>query len=305
MLIGHSQHRVLSALSLGPERYACRVSIRPSEASLRCLPCTATVDVGQRVRIFSDGQLVKRCFDFVQYEYSELMDAMCGEAFEVVCHARDNCGTTIVGLPSPDGSQDGVWYFPVTVLEREAGEELGAELVETGVETGEEAEEREEAPPAAVEHSFRWELRRQSDHAISFDLGDMIVHARYGYRGVIVGFDDACMQTDEWTDAMGVDKLPQGRDQPFYHVLVDERDRPGHQVTYVAQENAIRAAADGEFPGEPLRHSLVTSLLQPGSFDEARCRYKPLPQLRAIYPPDVDGCWMVDAVIADGPADND
>lgn len=31
---------------------------------------------------------------------------------------------------------------------------------------------------------------------------------------------------------MKVDLLPQGRDQPFYEVLVDERDRPGGQTTY-------------------------------------------------------------------------
>lgn len=34
---------------------------------------------------------------------------------------------------------------------------------------------------------------------------------------------------------MRVDALPGGREQPFYHVLVDVRDRPGPQTTYVAQ----------------------------------------------------------------------
>lgn len=34
----------------------------------------------------------------------------------------------------------------------------------------------------------------------------------------------------------GVDALPGGRDQPFYRVLVDVRDRP-FQLTYVAQCN--------------------------------------------------------------------
>ena len=34
---------------------------------------------------------------------------------------------------------------------------------------------------------------------------------------------------------MNVDKLHLGRHQPFYTVLVDERDRPGGQSTYVAQ----------------------------------------------------------------------
>ncbi len=34
---------------------------------------------------------------------------------------------------------------------------------------------------------------------------------------------------------MRVDMLPGGREQPFYSVLVDVRDRPGAQTTYVAQ----------------------------------------------------------------------
>ena len=34
---------------------------------------------------------------------------------------------------------------------------------------------------------------------------------------------------------MNVDSLKHGRNQPFYHVLPDTRDRPGAQLTYVAQ----------------------------------------------------------------------
>ena len=34
---------------------------------------------------------------------------------------------------------------------------------------------------------------------------------------------------------MGVDRLRLGRHQPFFHCLVDERDRPGGTTTYVAQ----------------------------------------------------------------------
>ncbi len=37
------------------------------------------------------------------------------------------------------------------------------------------------------------------------------------------------------SQAMGIHRLPHGGQQPFYHVLVDERDRPGMHTTYVAQ----------------------------------------------------------------------
>lgn len=47
---------------------------------------------------------------------------------------------------------------------------------------------------------------------------------------------------------MRVDMLPFGRNQPFYHVLVDERDRPGAQTTYVAQVRRRRGLAPAETP---------------------------------------------------------
>ena len=182
VLIGHSRHQILSALALGTDRFTCRVSVRPSEASLQCLPRTATVDVGQRVRISSDAQHVRRCFDLIQYEHSELMDDMCGQAFEVVCHARENRGTNMIGLPSPDGSQDGVWYFPVTVLDREAVKDARSG------EAGEQSEEDAQLPPKPrEEYAFRWELRRQADHAIAYALGDLMVcmHAQGSHAPIV------------------------------------------------------------------------------------------------------------------------
>lgn len=58
-----------------------------------------------------------------------------------------------------------------------------------------------------------------------------------GYRGVIYGHDLECAAPEGWQQQMKIDSLPNGRKQPFYHVLVDVRDRPGGMSTYVAQEN--------------------------------------------------------------------
>ena len=174
-------------------------------------------------------------------------------------------------------------------------------MVDEQEEQTEQATPREQEP-VVEEYAFRWELRRQSEHAIAFELGDMMVHARSGFRGLIVGFDDTCRQTEEWMEAKGVDSLSRGRNQPFYHILVDERDVQSavkQQIGYVAEEEVVRASPEGEFPSEPLRHRLVASLMVSDSYDEQRCRYEPLPQLRLMYPPNVDGCWMVDAVMPD------
>eukprot|EP00243_Klebsormidium_subtile_P007459 TRINITY_DN330_c0_g1_i1.p1 TRINITY_DN330_c0_g1~~TRINITY_DN330_c0_g1_i1.p1 ORF type:complete len:282 (-),score=39.29 TRINITY_DN330_c0_g1_i1:1298-2143(-) len=70
-----------------------------------------------------------------------------------------------------------------------------------------------------------------------YRIGDVIVHKKYGYRGVIYGHDLECSAPEGWQQQMKIDSLPEGRKQPFYHVLVDVRDRPGGMSTYVAQEN--------------------------------------------------------------------
>ena len=67
-----------------------------------------------------------------------------------------------------------------------------------------------------------------------FQVGQIVRHVRYGYRGVIVDCDPRCMAADEWYEhqTKGKDYKPTKK-QPWYHVLVDGA---AHQ-TYVAQQN--------------------------------------------------------------------
>lgn len=69
---------------------------------------------------------------------------------------------------------------------------------------------------------------------VLFREGQIVRHVRYGYRGVVVGCDRTCQADDTWYDfqVQGKDYRPT-RDQPWYHVLVDESVRQ----TYVAQQN--------------------------------------------------------------------
>ncbi len=67
-----------------------------------------------------------------------------------------------------------------------------------------------------------------------FQVGQIVHHLRYGYRGVVVGYDRTCQADDLWyeTQTKGKDYKPT-RGQPWYHVLVSGAT---HQ-TYVAQQN--------------------------------------------------------------------
>ena len=82
-------------------------------------------------------------------------------------------------------------------------------------------------------------LELSSKPRVLYRVGDVIVHRRYGYRGVVYGHDPQCSAPQDWQEAMKIELLPEGREQPFYHILVDTRDRPGGMSTYVAQENMV------------------------------------------------------------------
>ncbi|SGZ00341.1 BQ5605_C034g11341 [Microbotryum silenes-dioicae] len=67
---------------------------------------------------------------------------------------------------------------------------------------------------------------------IRWRIGQVFRHRLFGYCGVVRGFDEECLASEEWIQSMGVDTLPHGRSQPFYHVIIE-----GGGTRYVAQEN--------------------------------------------------------------------
>ena len=69
------------------------------------------------------------------------------------------------------------------------------------------------------------------DSNCKFSIGDIIHHLRFDYRGVIYDVDATFQGTEEWYNLMAKSKPP--RDQPWYHVLVDQ----SASMTYVAERN--------------------------------------------------------------------
>lgn len=78
-----------------------------------------------------------------------------------------------------------------------------------------------------------------------FEPGQLVQHRRYGYRGVIVDRDDACQADDEW---YAKNQTQPDRDQPWYHVLVDQ----SATCTYAASENLLE-----DVSGLPISHPLL------------------------------------------------
>lgn len=67
---------------------------------------------------------------------------------------------------------------------------------------------------------------------VQFKVGQVFRHKRYHYQAIIFGWDVECEAGDLWIAQMGVQTLPRGRHQAFYHVKVADRS-----VRYVAEEN--------------------------------------------------------------------
>ena len=92
------------------------------------------------------------------------------------------------------------------------------------------------------------------DRKPQFRTGQLVRHRRYGYRGVVVGFDPTCQADETWYYR---NQTQPPRNQPWYHVLVDGSTA----ITYAAQTSLQADVTD-----EPVAHPLVEHLFS--SFEE-------------------------------------
>jgi len=93
-----------------------------------------------------------------------------------------------------------------------------------------------------------------NDRTARFQVGQLIHHKLFGYRGVVVDVDAIFQGSEAWYDAMARSRPP--KNQPWYHVLVDEADH----MTYVAERNL-----EPDESGEPVVHPILDHF-----FDEMR-----------------------------------
>jgi len=64
-----------------------------------------------------------------------------------------------------------------------------------------------------------------------FSIGQIVHHKLFDYRGVIIDVDGCFQGSEQWYEQVANSRPP--KDQPWYHVLVDNAT---HQ-TYVAERN--------------------------------------------------------------------
>ena len=82
-----------------------------------------------------------------------------------------------------------------------------------------------------------------------FNLGDVVRHRVFDFRGVIFDIDPVFANTDEWYEAIPEDVRPR-KDQPFYHLLAENAE--SSYVAYVSQQNLVADDSD-----EPVDHPAI------------------------------------------------
>jgi heat shock protein HspQ len=87
-----------------------------------------------------------------------------------------------------------------------------------------------------------------------FQIGQVVRHRLYPFRGVIFDVDPTFSNTDEWYRSIPQDARP-NKDQPFYHLLAENADT--EYIAYVSEQNLIADSSD-----EPLRHPQVSELFE-------------------------------------------
>ncbi|MCB1154884.1 MAG: heat shock protein HspQ [Deltaproteobacteria bacterium] len=85
--------------------------------------------------------------------------------------------------------------------------------------------------------------------ATKFQIGAIIRHRMFEYRGVVIGVDENFQGTDEWYENVARSRPP--KDRPWYHVLVHN----SAIETYVAERNLEPDISDA-----PINHPYVESL---------------------------------------------
>lgn len=87
-----------------------------------------------------------------------------------------------------------------------------------------------------------------------FQIGQVVRHRVYPFRGVIFDVDPEYDNTDEWWNAIPEEVRPR-KDQPFYHLFAENDET--EYVAYVSEQNLV-----ADESGRPVRHPQVRELFE-------------------------------------------
>ena len=130
-------------------------------------------------------------------------------------------------------------------------------------------------------NSLLWSRKKHLEHKqkIKYNLGDIVRHKNYDYKGVVVAWDHKpSVDVRGWD---GVQHIDNPQNQPFYHVVPDTNDcirtfGAPRSFRYVCQENLEQVDISDELEVDDLN-------LQEWKWDNKRGVYVPTVEMRVSF----------------------
>ena len=85
-----------------------------------------------------------------------------------------------------------------------------------------------------------------------FQIGEVVRHRFYPFRGVIFDVDPVFSNTEEWWLSIPEDIRP-AKDQPYYHLFAENEETS--YVAYVSEQNLVP-----DDSGEPVSHPEIMTV---------------------------------------------
>jgi heat shock protein HspQ len=87
-----------------------------------------------------------------------------------------------------------------------------------------------------------------------FQIGQVVRHRVYDFRGVIFDVDPEFNNTEEWYESIPESIRPI-KQQPFYHLMAENQDTP--YIAYVSEQNLLN-----DDSGQPVGHPQINELFE-------------------------------------------
>jgi heat shock protein HspQ len=98
-----------------------------------------------------------------------------------------------------------------------------------------------------------------------FQVGDVVRHRFYPFRGLVFDIDPQFANTEEWWQSIPEDIRP-SKDQPYYHLLAENEET--EYVAYVSEQNLLP-----DDSGKPLRHPQIAELFEQDETGQFRATF--------------------------------
>lgn len=92
------------------------------------------------------------------------------------------------------------------------------------------------------------------DKRARFNIGQVVRHRFFPFRGVIFDVDPEFSNTQEWYESIPENIRPR-KDQPFYHLLAENEETT--YVAYVSEQNLVI-----DDSGDPVDHPEINAMFE-------------------------------------------